>query len=110
MQFTQEQIEKAKQAKSAEELFTIAGKNGMELTEEEAKKYFSELHKEGELSDDELDAVAGGKDGDTYDGHAVRHSNWKPCEAMQELECCFQCPYYHAYDWNLYPDGYCTKS
>ena len=60
MKFTKEQIEKAKAAKSVEELLALAKENGMELTEEEAAKYFTEWHKEGELSDEELDNVAGG--------------------------------------------------
>ena len=60
MNFTPEQLTKAKAAKSAEELLALAKENGIELTEEEAAKYFADLHKEGELSDDELDNVAGG--------------------------------------------------
>ena len=55
-----ELIEKARAAKSAEELMAIAKENGMEMTEEEAAEYFAQLHKSGELSDEELDAVAGG--------------------------------------------------
>ena len=57
---THELLEKAKQAKSPEELLTLAKENGAGLTEEEAKAYFDQLHKSGELSDDELDNVAGG--------------------------------------------------
>ena len=60
MKFTSEQLKKAKCAKSAEELLALAKENGMELTEEEAAKYFAELHKEGEIADEELDNVAGG--------------------------------------------------
>lgn len=60
MNFTSEQITKAKAAKSVEELLAIAKENGMELSEEEAKKFFAELNKEGEIADDELDNVAGG--------------------------------------------------
>lgn len=56
-----ELIEKAKQAKSAEELLAIAKENGIEATEEEAKQYFAQLHPAtGELSDNELDNVSGG--------------------------------------------------
>ena len=57
---TKELLEKAKAAKSAEELRTIARENGVELTEEEAAAYFSQLHQSGELSDEELDSVSGG--------------------------------------------------
>ena len=55
-----ELFEKAKEAKSAEELVSLAKENGMELTEEEAAAYFAQLNKSGELSDEELDNVAGG--------------------------------------------------
>ena len=60
MKFTPEQLAKAKQAKSVEELLALAKENGMELTEEEAKNYFAELNKEGEIADEELDNVSGG--------------------------------------------------
>ena len=59
--FTPELIEKAKSAKTPEELMALAKENGMELTEESAKAYFEAIHPEaGELSDDELNNVAGG--------------------------------------------------
>ena len=60
MKFTLEQLAKAKTAKSAEELLTLAKENGVGLTKEEAAKYFAELNKEGEIADDELDNVSGG--------------------------------------------------
>ena len=55
-----ELFEKAKAAKSAEELLSLAKANGVELTEEEAAEYFAQLNKSGEISDEELDNVAGG--------------------------------------------------
>ena len=55
-----ELFEKAKEAKSAEELLSLAKANGVELTQEEAAEYFAQLNKSGELSDEELDNVAGG--------------------------------------------------
>lgn len=51
---------KAKGAKSAEEIFTIASANGMKITEEQAKNYFEQINKKGALDDDELDVVSGG--------------------------------------------------
>ena len=57
---TPEIINKAKAAKSAEELFALAGANGIELTEEDAKTCFAQLNANGAVADDELDAVAGG--------------------------------------------------
>lgn len=55
-----EMISKAREAKNAQELLTIAKENGIEMTEESAEAYFEQLHKTGELSDDELDNVSGG--------------------------------------------------
>ena len=62
MGFSKELIEKAKQAKSVEELLEMAKAENIELTAEEAARYFAELHTTGELSDNELDNVAGGND------------------------------------------------
>ena len=58
--FTSELIEKAKAAKSAEDILAIAKENGIALGEDEAKEYFDRLNTSGELSDEELDSVAGG--------------------------------------------------
>ena len=56
---TPEMIEKAKAAKSAEELLEVAKAGGIEMTADEAKAYFAQLNpKSGELSDDDLDSVA----------------------------------------------------
>ena len=61
MKFSNEIIAKAKETKTVEELMALAKENGIELNEEDAKTYFSYLHpKTGELSDEELDNVAGG--------------------------------------------------
>ena len=60
MRFTNEIIEKVKTAKSAEELLAMAKAENIELTEAQAAKAFEELNKNGELSDEELDNVAGG--------------------------------------------------
>lgn len=61
MEYTNEMIEKAKAAESAEALQALAGENNIEMSAEEAESYFAELHpKSGELSDDELENVAGG--------------------------------------------------
>ena len=60
MNYSNELIEKAKQSKSAEELLAMAKAENIEMTAEEAAKYFAELHKTGELSDEELNNVSGG--------------------------------------------------
>ena len=61
MKLNKELLTKAKAAKTVGELMALAKENGTELTEESAKAYFEQLHpKTGELSDEELDNVAGG--------------------------------------------------
>ncbi|MGN0803987.1 MAG: hypothetical protein ACI4MS_01210 [Candidatus Coproplasma sp.] len=60
MELSKELIEKAKQAKTAEELSKIAKAENIELTVEQAAKAYEELHESGELSDEELDNVSGG--------------------------------------------------
>ena len=61
MEMNTELIAKAKKAKTPEELMDLAKENGIEMTEEIATTYFEQLNpKTGELSDDELDNVAGG--------------------------------------------------
>ncbi|MCM1023705.1 MAG: Nif11-like leader peptide family RiPP precursor [Prevotella sp.] len=101
---TPELIEKARQAKSAEELSALAKENGIELSEDETKAYFEQLNKSGELSDDELDSVAGGgcykKDGRLvvtcyyYCKHFVCRGckkNYVPKKALDTHKCpaCF---------------------
>lgn len=61
MELSEELIAKAKGTKTPEELAALAKESSIDLTEEKAKAYFEQLHpKTGELSDDELDNVAGG--------------------------------------------------
>ena len=61
MRLTSGQLEKAKACASAEELRALAASEGIELTADEAEAYFAELNSV-RVSDEELDAVAGGKD------------------------------------------------
>ena len=60
MKFSKELIEKAKTAKSAEKLLEMAKVENIEMTAEESEIAFTKLHRTGELSDEELDNVAGG--------------------------------------------------
>ena len=67
MELNKELLAKAKEAKTPEELLTLAKENGIEMTAEEAQKIFAQLHSQsGELADDELDNVSGGACGTTY--------------------------------------------
>ena len=64
MNVSKELLERAKTAKTAEELLEMAKTEKIELTAEEAARAFEELHKTGEISDEELDNVSGGGCGD----------------------------------------------
>lgn len=81
---TPEMIEKAKAAKSAEELLELAKANGFDMSADEAKTCFAQLNpKSGELDDDALDCVAGGC-GDSDDssgsiGDTVRITSGTVC-------------------------------
>ena len=73
-----ELIAKARAAKSAEELAALAKENGIDITEEIANEYFGRLHPAlGELSDEELDNVAGG--GCYSDGGRLKTTSGHKC-------------------------------
>ena len=84
----EELILKAKAAKSAEELLALAKENEVEMTEESAKAYFEQINKKGELSDDELDNVAGG--GCYHDDKLVVTVGTNACEHFR-CEKCGEC-------------------
>ena len=118
MNFTNEQMTKAKTAKSAEELLAMAKESGIAMTEEQAKTYFTELTRQGELSDDELTSVAGGDKGeDTPPPPAPTEyfyqdfvgkgaaSSWAPiCPNELGLRTCGECEgnYYEQNNGNSY--------
>ncbi len=83
--FTPEMIEKAKAAKTAEELLALAKENNVEMTEESAKAYYEQIHKTGELADDELDNVAGG--GCYHDGQLVVTVGTIACDHFRCEHC-----------------------
>ena len=60
MKLSKELLEKAQTAKSPEELIQMAKTENIDLSAEEAAKAFAKLNASGELSDEELDNVAGG--------------------------------------------------
>ena len=57
--FTTEIIEKAKGAKTAHELFELAKAEGIDITEDEARKYFEQINLP-DLDYELLDMVSGG--------------------------------------------------
>ena len=78
--FTPEMIEKAKAAKSAEELLEVAKAGGIEMTADEAATYFAQLNPQsGELDDDALDGVAGGCGGTYVPDGTIRVTSGQTC-------------------------------
>ncbi len=66
-----ELIQKAKAAKSPEEILELARENGMtDFTEENARTYFDTVKKRGELADSELENATGG--GCAVKGHGQK--------------------------------------
>lgn len=58
---TQEMIQKAREAKSVEELKIFAKEANIEMSDEQAKVCFEQIHKKsGELDENELENVTGG--------------------------------------------------
>ena len=57
--FSAEMIQKAKGAKSANELLELAKAEGIDITEDEARKYFEQINLP-DLDDQLLDMVSGG--------------------------------------------------
>ena len=98
MEFSKELLTKAKSAENSAALLALAKENGMELTQEEADAYFAELHKTGELSDDELENVTGG--GCRKNGHLVVSIGYG-CDLWR----CKRHPYERR-DWVHYGDDY----
>lgn len=61
LNLTEELIEKANKARTVEELLLFAKENGLELTNNEARDYFTKLNpKIGQLEDEELENVNAG--------------------------------------------------
>ena len=77
--YTPQQLEAAKAAKSPEELVAMAKSEGVELTHEQAEGFINQ--RQGELADEELDNVAGG--GCYNDGWLV--------VTVGTIKSCFEC-------------------
>ena len=75
-----ELMEKAQTAKTPEELLALAKEMEVEMSSQEAEETFALLNKKGELSDEELDNVAGGGCDTTVDGKSYTVvSSHVPC-------------------------------
>ena len=56
----EELIAKLKEVKSVDDILALAKENGIEITPEKAKEMFEQIKSNGELTDDQLESVAGG--------------------------------------------------
>jgi hypothetical protein len=70
MEITRAQIDKAATAKSSDELYELAQAEGIDITKEEAEKYFQQLSSSS-LDLDALEDVAGGCTGNACAGNVA---------------------------------------
>ncbi len=117
---TPELLEKAKQAKTAEELAALAKENGVELTAESVKACFDSLNKAGELSEDELKAFLDSKEnktGELADDELDQVAGGRKCGTLYEddgspiITVLNSCEYYQNENtWKKDDgDGYCRS-
>lgn len=82
-------LELAKKTKSAEEIKDIAKANGYEIEDKEANCIFEYLHKNGELTEDDLNNVSGGGCHDSGDN--PKYSVGQEVYYENGLGCWLQC-------------------
>ena len=112
MDITKEQLEKAAKCETVEEFMELAKAEGFDITEEQAKLFFAATRTDmKELSDDELDNVAGGafkKNGSWYssDYHHYLITTWgNTCSLYEEKtvglgRTCFTCIHRNNFEHN----------
>ncbi len=85
MELNNQLLEKAKKAKTSDELILLAKENGFDLREKVADKYIARLNpKSGEIGDDELGDVSGGCE-TTYVGNGTPVvTAWNTCEYFRK--------------------------
>ncbi len=86
-----EVVERLKRTRSVEEVLSIVKEYGAEVTQEQAQELFDQFHEQGELSDDELAAVAGGEYASVYVkdvGYVLYEKDRKSAECTAT---CFWC-------------------
>lgn len=103
MKLSKEMIEKAKQAKTVEEIVELAKAEGIEMPKEKAAKIFFGLNKKsGELSDEELDNVSGG--GLCGGENSESHDTYK-CDHCGSYNTEFYMNYYYEVEWHCHDCG-----
>jgi len=66
-----EVLEKVSKCKTVDEVLELAKSNGKTITKEQAKKAFDMTHSNGELSDEEVSNVSGGRAGCARNAYEV---------------------------------------
>ena len=110
MELTSKMKSVAMQAKSVEELLKLAEAYGYEISREEADEIYAELNQARELSDEELENVAGGGCYSTDKDGLLIVTAGNRCELSEQSSfrsgsTCLSCFY-------QYPDGlvtYCRR-
>ena len=82
----EELILKAKGAKNADEILSIAKENGLDVNREDAKLYIQMNRENGELSDEALDGVTGGAAYTLRDGYLIV-TNFHECDRWKCDQC-----------------------
>lgn len=100
-EFNSELMKKVESVGSPEELLAIAKENNINLTEEKAKELYGRMHKTGELSDDELDNVAGGGCGSTQEDEI--------CPACGAVNNFTKTPFAYGFFYVCNSCGYCPQ-
>ncbi len=125
-----ELFEKARGTNSPEELLALAKESGIEFDEKEAKVFFEQLHNSEELSDEELNNVAGGGCGGELDirkkvtatrtcctdficfrgcGYRVTAEDQKSHRCITGHDLALLCGNCKFYDATCYGEGRCNK-
>lgn len=105
-------LERAKKARSKEDLIALCNESGFDLSEDDAGRYYDALQKNGEIEDDELDSVSGGacytKDGylKTTIGYGCQYFERKSGVNKNAIDnTCYACKY-----WGDHFDEYGTAA
>ena len=88
---TKELMEKARQAKNAEELMAMSKEKGLELSAEQAKALFETVNSSAELSDDELANAAGGACEAKPCPYCGSENTLAPEHTVRDFWFCYQC-------------------
>ncbi len=86
----EEMLKKARTAKSAEELSEMAKAENIALSKERAEEIFSRINSQGEITDEELDAVSGG----CGSGHTMKRMKAHHCPRCYTPLIYKDAPYY----------------